>query len=163
YQLDPHGNAVPSQTLTTYNQWIWEVPFSAYTANQANLTFLSEADLDYGVYNGLLDPPYEYQVPVFITSMPPLPFADTCQLGEPSVTRVSPPTVKPGATLTIVGTALDPSAVQAVLIGGQALSPANFKPISDTQIQVVAPNTPGPSQSVVVQTSQGTSNSNVTI
>jgi hypothetical protein len=92
----------------------------------------------------------------------PLPF-DSFSLKPPTVTSVSTPTVKQGADFTINGEGLYPSLVTGVLIGGQALPSANYQVVSDTKITVVAPNSAGMDEPVVVQTSQGVSNSNVTI
>jgi len=52
-----------------------------------------------------------------------------------------------------------------VLIGGTAVDPANVTTVSDTQINVVAPDfvTCELGCTVVVQTTQGVSNDNVTI
>jgi len=56
--------------------------------------------------------------------------------------------------------------VQSVLIGGTQVEPANVTTTSDTQIAVIAPDTiecHGSGCSVVVQTSEGTSNTDQTI
>jgi hypothetical protein len=143
------------QSGSFFNQWIWQVPFTAYAANQTNFGFQSELS---NIASASSD-----DLSIVVNSRVPIPFGDTFQLSSPKVTGVSPATVKPGDTFTIAGTALYPALVQAVLIGGQALNPANFTPVSDTQIQVVAPNTPGSSLPVVVKTSQGLSNADVTI
>jgi len=160
YQFAPHGSAVPSETTTTYNQWIWEVPFAAYTPDQTTLEFSTEADLNYTVFYGSI-PPQSYNQYSFnanLVSTVPLPFGDTRQILAPRVTGVSTPMVRPGDTFTIEGQALYPSLVQSVLIGGTPLSSANYKTISDTKIQVVAPNTLGTGLPIVVQTSKGYSN-----
>ncbi len=162
YQLNTHSGPLSPQTLTTYNQWIWEVPFAAYDPNPTSFQFSSAANLQYIVWswNGNGTP---YNLGATVLSSVPLPLGDTFKLNSPTVTGVSAPTVKPGDTFTIEGQGLYPSIVEGVLIGGVPLSPDNFKPLSDTQIQVVAPNTPGSSLPVVVKTSQGLSNANVTI
>ncbi len=49
------------------------------------------------------------------------------------------------------------------VIGGQPLNPSNFSVLSDSQISVVAPNTPGNALPVVVKTTQGVSKGDVTI
>jgi|GEM_PF-1164314 len=163
YQINPHSDALPPQTITTYNQWIWEVPFNAYEANPTSFKFTTTAALDFVVWNGAFGDHSRFQVTAFHESSVPLPLGDTFQLGSPTVTGVSTPTVKPGDTFTIEGQSLYPSTVQAVLIGGVPLSADNFKPVSDTKIQVVAPNMLGSSLPVVVKTSQGLSNANITI
>jgi hypothetical protein len=58
---------------------------------------------------------------------------------------------------------LYPSLVESVLIGGEPLTADNFRPISDTKIEVVAPNTRGSALPVVVKTSQGFSNADIAI
>src|SRR5262249_8310373 len=97
------------------------------------------------------------------TTTVPFPFGATFALASPTVTGVSTPSVDPGETFTIHGSGLYPSLVEAVLIGGQALDQSNVAPISDTEIQGVAPNIPGTSLPIVVKTSQGDSNDNVVI
>lgn len=97
------------------------------------------------------------------TFNPPLPFGDTFQLQSPAVSGVSVPTVAPGGEFTITGSAFYPSLVQGVVIGGQALGPASFSVLNDGQIEVVAPDMTGEALPVIVKTSQGFSNANVTI
>ncbi|MBX6325805.1 MAG: IPT/TIG domain-containing protein, partial [Chthoniobacterales bacterium] len=81
------------------------------------------------------------------------------------VTSVNPTTVNAGDTFAINGTGFYPNLVQAVLIGGTAVDQANVTTVSDTQINVVAPDfvTCEFGCTVVVQTTQGASNDNVTI
>jgi hypothetical protein len=93
----------------------------------------------------------------------PTPFGDLYQLGDPVVSGVSSATVKPGQTFTIEGQALYPSLIESVLIGGEPLTSSNFRSISDTEIEVVAPNLRGSALPVVVKTSQGYSNANISI
>ena len=82
----------------------------------------------------------------------PIPFGVTFVLEKPMVTSVEPTSVAVGDEFTIAGTGLYPSLVTGVLIGGQALPQANFSTVSDTEITVVAPDRPGSSLPVVVQT-----------
>lgn len=145
------------RTTTFVNQWLWQVPFEKYTPGATTIRFYVYAANEFTA-NGGPD-----AVIASFDSVVPTPFGSTFELGHPAVTRVSEPTVSPGSTFTIDGQALYPGLVEAVLIGGQALPAANFEPVSDTRIQVVAPNTPGASLPVVVKTSQGFSNSDVTI
>jgi IPT/TIG domain len=81
------------------------------------------------------------------------------------VTGVSPGCVDSGDSFTIHGTGLYPSLVQAVLVNGNAVDPHAITPISDTQLNVIAPDTiechfgcP-----VEVQTNEGSSNTNFDI
>ena len=142
--------------FTATDSWIWVVPFKDYSPGQTQLPFTSYAD------RGAGDRPVH--VPDCSTPLSaPLPFGDTFQLQNPVVSGVSVPTVAPGGEFTITGSAFYPFLVQGVVIGGQALSPSSFTVLNDSQIEVVAPNTPGNAQSVVVKTGQGLSNGNVTI
>lgn len=145
-------------TTTFYDQWIWEVPFSSY--NTYPDYFISMETLPY--YTTWSDPSHNVS-PVDINTHPPEPFGGTFQLGKPVVTGVSTPTVKPGETFTIEGSAMYPSLIQGVSIGGQPLISGSYAPVSDTAIQVVAPDTPGESLPVVVKSTQGFSNDNVKI
>ena len=141
--------------LTFVNQWIWEVPFTAYSAAQQNITFNSQAFL------GILT----NSVTANLNSVVPLPFGDVFALQQPAVTGVSPSSVGVGDEFTVTGTGFYPSLVTAVLIGGTAVNPANITAVSDTQINVIAPSFDFCELgcTVVVQTTQGTSNHNVTI
>jgi hypothetical protein len=151
YQLsDPNEQ----DQLTFTNQWIWEVPFSSY--------------------EGFDSPPYDQNMDTWATTkhevtaemypFVPYPFGNTTTLQNPVITSVSPACVFPGATFDINGTGLYPSLVSSILIGGQPLSSAQYKPVSDTEIEVIAPNQQEvDAQPVVVQTGLGLSNSNVTI
>ncbi len=139
-------------TLTFYNQWIWQVPFTAYTTAQQNVTFASQAIL------GILT----NSVTANLNSVVPLPFGDVFTLQQPVVTGLSSSTVEEGTTFTIQGTGLYPSLVSAVIIGGTAVNSANISNVSDTQIDVVAPFL-CVDCAVVVQTTQGTSNHDFTI
>jgi hypothetical protein len=93
-----------------------------------------------------------------------MPFGDTFALADPVVTGVSKPTVKPGDTFTIQGSAFYPSLVSGVLIGGLALDSANYHVDDSGHIDVVAPPTiVGQGLKVQVQTTVATSQSVVTI
>jgi hypothetical protein len=157
-------NRKSGETDTYYNQWIWKVPFAAYgnPTGFPDQIFVATA---FG-YITVNNPNNTWSN--YFLSPARVPFDWTFQLTSPSVTGitvngVSTSTVNPGEKFTIEGTAMYPSLVKDVLIGGQSVGTANFKPTSDTKIQVVAPNTPGRSLRVVVETQQGYSNDNVTI
>ena len=63
-----------------------------------------------------------------------------------------------------MGSAFYPSLVTSVLVGGTPLAPTQYSVVSDTKIAVVAPAQFGVfPQAVVVQTTQGVSNDNVTV
>ena len=95
----------------------------------------------------------------------PIPFGFTFALEMPHVTSVDPTSVSVGVEFTITGTGLYPTFVEAggVLIGGQPAPAANISPDSDTEITVVAPNTPGNSLPVELRTTEGLSPELVTI
>ena len=100
-------------TITLFNQWIWEVPFTAYSTTQQNIAFTSEAEL--GILTNSLT--------AKLNSTVPLPFGDTFALRQPVVTSVSPTSVFEGDEFTIAGTGLYPSLVTGVLINGEPLAP----------------------------------------
>ena len=141
--------------MTVTDSWIWRVPFQDYSPGQTYLPIL--AHFDVGPVTGANTYDFDY------TFNPPLPFGDTFQLQSPAVSGVSVPTVAPGGEFTITGSAFYPSLVQGVVIGGQALGPASFSVLNDGQIEVVAPDMTGEALPVIVKTSQGFSNANVTI
>jgi len=155
-----------SETIDLFSQWIWSVPFSDYASWQTEFQYHSDAFMG-GTYRFVLPfvSPFNLNVAAHLTSTVPLPFGRTFALQPPAVTSVSPISVNAGDTFTIQGTGLYPSLVQAVLIGGTALNSDNISTVSDTQIKVVAPAFFACELgcSVVVQTSQGTSNDNVII
>ncbi len=151
-------------TLAFFNHWIWQIPFDRYLTQWVDAEFSSQATMKagYGLFGflGLTDEPT-----VNLTSVVPLPFGRTFALQQPAVTSVNPTTVNAGDTFAINGTGFYPNLVQAVLIGGTAVDQANVTTVSDTQINVVAPDfvTCEFGCTVVVQTTQGASNDNVTI
>ena len=149
------NNTQASDTALSFtNQWVWLVPFSAYTDSQQSLSFLSGTNLgtsSVGLLGGQL------------CSTVPFPFGRTFDLQQPMVNSVSPTTVFGGDEFTITGSGLYPSLVTGVLIDGEPLATTQFSTVSDTEITVVAPDTLGFFLPIVVQTSQGVSNDNVTI
>ncbi len=166
-------NELPSQseTIDLFSQWIWSVPFSNYFDSQTEFQYHSDAFMS-GTYCGFdgFNPPlclkfFLLNVSAHVTASVPLPFGRTFALQQPAVTSVNPTTVNAGDTFAINGTGFYPNLVQAVLIGGTAVDQANVTTVSDTQINVVAPDfvTCEFGCTVVVQTTQGASNDNVTI
>jgi hypothetical protein len=150
-----------TETITTYQGWIWEIPFSDYQSSQTEFQFNSYADLNAKWHHG-----YPAFICASLTPSVPLPFGRTFAVQPPVVTGVNPSCVNSGDQFTIQGTGLYPSLVQSVLIGGTPVNPANITTVSDTQINVIAPDTfacHGTGCSVAVQTTQGTSNTNFTI
>lgn len=145
-------------TTTFFNQWIWQIPFTAYAEGQKSIAFHTTASA-YKT-NQVPIPPV---VTTDLTSTVPVPFGDVFTLQAPRVASVDHSSVRPGSTFTITGSGLYPSLVTAVLIGGTPLPPGNYQSVSDTQITVVAPKSVGRSQTVVVQTAQGVSNDDVKI
>jgi hypothetical protein len=158
------GPNSPPQATTFSNQWIWQVPFSGYQAGQTQITVASEAR---STFYGGFSPCTPFQdCPTFgtpLSSVVPLPFGDTFALQQPSVSSVNPTCANAGTQFVISGTGFYPSLVQSVVIGGTALDSSQYTTTSDTAITVIAPEMSGAALSVVVETSQGQSNSNVTI
>ena len=158
-----YGTPAPgtSELIVFYSQWIWEVPFSSYSANQTTVNVNSEALSSFMS----LCVPFQ-SCPTFtagLQSVVPLPFGDTFVLKPPVVKSVSPTCANAGSTFVITGTGMYPSLVTSVLIGGVALDPSQYTTNSDTSITVVAPEESGDALSVVVQTAEGLSNADVTI
>jgi hypothetical protein len=137
------------------NSWIWVVPFKDYATDEADLNVAPFVDVTPVNTGGGFQ--LEYTAPI------PLPFGDTFQLQDPVVTGVNVPTIAPGQEFTIKGASFYPALVEGVVIGGQALGPSSFNVVDNNDIEVVAPNSPGNAQSVVVKTVEGFSNSNITI
>lgn len=147
YLQPPQGE----QLNTYYNLWIWELPFSQYQEGQQLLLMRSEAVQGSGFANGLL---------VSMVSGIPMPFGDTFSLQQPVVSSVSPTCVNAGDNFTINGTGFYPSMLSKVLIYNTS---AHYTPVSDRQIQVVAPDLSGYELPVIVQTAKGQSNDDVKI
>ena len=145
------------RTSSFFNQWLWQVPFANYGPGATTVTIGSNAINRFQV-NG-----ETHGLGAYLDSIVPTPFGDLYQLGDPVVSGVSSATVKPGQTFTIEGQALYPSLIESVLIGGEPLTSSNFRSISDSEIEVVAPNMRGSALPVVVKTSQGYSNANISI
>jgi hypothetical protein len=93
----------------------------------------------------------------------PVPFGKLTELDPPLVNNDNPKAVKAGETFIINGVNFFPSLLESVLIGGNALDPANFMAINSQQIEAVAPDTPGQALPVVVKTTQGFSGADATI
>jgi Ca2+-binding RTX toxin-like protein len=148
-------------TISFLNQWIWEVPFNSYSNDQKEISISSEGHLQWS-------PPFNHEILGTLiagrTSSVPLPFGDTFVLQNPMVLNVNPACVLPGSTFTINGTGMYPSLVTGIAIGGTPLTTSQYSKMSDTLLQVIAPDQPSEApQPVVVQTALGLSNSNVTI
>jgi hypothetical protein len=147
--------------LDLYNNWIWQVPFASYAgATQGQLVMNFAAHLDATLSDvGLM------AVSLTMSSLVPWPFGETFQIQPPTVTAVNPSCVDSGDSFTITGSGLYPSLIQSVIINGTPVVPQAITTISDTQTNIIAPSTiqchfgcP-----VVVQTNEGTSNTNQSI
>ncbi|MGH6904950.1 MAG: IPT/TIG domain-containing protein [Geminicoccaceae bacterium] len=141
--------------IISYNQWIWELPFTAYDPGQDEIVFHSFAVQETN------DGGAKRSLKVDLDSPVPLPFGDTFALQPPAVTSVDPDDVCANEKVTITGTGFYPSLVQRVLIDGDALDA--FSTVSDTEITVFAPDFLGFALPVAVQTAEGLSNDDVTI
>ena len=154
-----------TETSTSFvNYWIWSYPRSAYGANQASFNFSTSSTLHY---------PVKQQVTSTVGSPSvlnkvPLPFSTWTPLA-PNVVNITKggtvvTTVTAGDSFVINGTGFYPATVQDVLLGGEVVQMPSVN--SDTAITVIAPgkgillSTP---LSVVVRTTQGFSNTDVTI
>jgi hypothetical protein len=148
-------------TISFLNQWIWEVPFTSYSNDQKEISIGSEGNLQWSL-------PFSHEilgtVIAGLTSSVPLPFGDTFALQNSTVLSVNPACVLLGSTFCINGTGMYPSLVTGVAIGGTPLTTSQYSKMSDTLLQVIAPDQPSEAlQPVVVQTALGLSNSNATI
>jgi len=165
WHYDFPDGLVSKDLLTFYNQWIWEVPFSQYSAGQKTVVVGSEGHSEFDTGEENFSCGFQGYCPIttLLNSTVPLPSGDTFALQKPAVLSVSPTCANAGSTFTINGTGFYPSLVTSVLIGGRQLNPSQFTTTSDTAISVTAPEEPGEFLPVVVQTEEGLSNANVTI
>ena len=152
WEFAPTSGPIPTATL--FSSYIWQVPFSAYSTGST---------LNFNTVIAGLTPNNPNSDQLLLRAAAPIPFGSTFKLASPVVNSLSAPTVTPGEIFTITGSSFYPSLVEGVLIEGQALSPANFTVVNDGQIQVVTPNILGNDQSIVVKTTQGFSNANITL
>lgn len=145
-------------SLDLYNNWIWQVPFASYNgAAQGELVVNYSASLEtHNTDTGL------EAVDLTFSASVPWPFGETFQIQPPVVAGISPSCVDSGQPFTVQGTGLYPSLVQAVLVNGTPVAPSAVTTASDTQLNVIAPDTvqchfgcP-----VAIQTNEGTSNTN---
>jgi hypothetical protein len=155
WTYDDHSNPGGAKLDSYTNQWIWEVPFSAYQSTQDSFTFHSFA------WERAVIPSFKINLELISTL--PVPFGQNFTLQKPDVLSVNPTCVNAGNVFAIAGTGFYPSLVTSVLIDGSPLAPTQFTAASDTLINVVAPEQSGESLPVTVQTGEGVSNSNVAI
>ena len=138
--------------------WIWAIPLEDYSPSQQTVSFKSDAWAEYLVPWGRF-PEQSFS----FTSTAPLPFNQT-DLGSPTVAGVSSPTASRGDIVTITGS--DFYLIDGVLIGGHSVPSANYHVVaSNTTLQVVIPDDQplGGNQSIVINTDEGISNSDVKI
>jgi hypothetical protein len=148
-----------TQSLQTfYNNWIWVTDWDDYGSTQTVIPISSSAQSTYSV----TDIAFAGVMVAWQTTVP-LPFGDTFALQKPVVQSVSPTCANAGTEFTITGTGMYPSLVTAVLIGGTPADTSQYTTVSDTAITVVAPEMSGEALPVIVQTTQGESNADVTI
>lgn len=144
--------------------WIWAVPFDAYASGQTSIsysTFMTESifhekAVSWGDTEELVQ-----SLALALVSAVPLPFNQT-QLAPPTVASISSSSVKPGDAITVTGTNF--YLLNAVLIGGNPVPSSNYEVVnSDTTLRVIVPaNQPvGQNQSIVINTDEGLSNSNI--
>jgi hypothetical protein len=139
-------------TLTFANQWIWEVPFTRYRANQLTVQIDSSAQSSFIDGNTGICVPFQScpMIEVSLSSVVPLPFGQTFALQPPVVQSVNPTCANAGTQFVISGAGFYPSLVPSVVIGGTPLDPSQYTTTSDTAITVIAPEMSGDSLSVVV-------------
>lgn len=161
FQVNDIASHFPGDVLYD-DQWIWQVPFSSYSpSDPPDLFFNTSAFLNVNL-SGLPD----VNLQVELSPSVPWPFGRTFSLQPPVVTGVSPSCVNSGDSFIIEGSAFYPSLVQSVEIGGTPVSPDSITKVSDTQLEIIAPDTilcHGEGCAVSVQTTQGTSNTNFNI
>lgn len=149
----------------SYTQnWIWAVPFDSYEAGQTSISYLTiTTEQIYRDWSGFKEPDPVQFLSLAIMSVVPLPFNQT-QLAPPSVTGVSTLSASPGDVITVTGANF--YLLNSVLIGGNPVPESNYSVVeSDTSLQIIIPaNQPsGPGQSIVINTDEGLSNSDITL
>jgi hypothetical protein len=148
---------------TFYNKWIWVSEWSSYGSTQAVITIYSDAQSNYATLKCDFGTEPCPSVSASMNMNVPFPFGTTFALQQPVVLSVSSTCVNAGDKFTITGTGLYPSLVTGVVIGGTPVDSRLLTFVNDKAITVIAPDQSGDSLPVVVQTTQGSSNDNVTI
>jgi hypothetical protein len=151
------ANPRPNVLYSVAASWVWYVDRAGYgnTPNEirnvfSNFMFGSTQTLGAGVCG----------------FPPPFP---TFSVGAPEIDSVNPEAVqRGGGTFLIHGEHMYPGILRNVLLGGDALSPANIVPINDKEIRVVVPSSQstGPNPIQVTTSFNGSvlpSNSDVTV
>lgn len=148
--------------------WFWTVPWDAYAdggeGSTGRLEFTSRLEMG---------SPADF-VAEFACAVP-YPFEGILDVGEPTITSVSPTTVERGQKFTITGSQLYPGLVNAILLGGTSVGDANFTANGETSpssgvftVDVIVPGTQntGTNSVVAQQTFNSTarfSNDDVTV
>jgi len=170
YTTKQKDQYLDGDTYIYTQNWIWAVPFDAYADGETSITYSTRLKGEretvwYSYYEGNEYPHYELKTiaeGVLYTAVP-FPFNDT-ELSAPSVISVDRNTAKPGDVITVTGTNL--YLIESVVIGGNPLPAGNYEVVdSDTTIRMVIPanQEKGPNQSIVINTQEGFSNSNVVL
>jgi hypothetical protein len=161
---DKHSNG---DVFLMNNQWIWEIDWPGYegwngttkTATETNFVIFSS------VLTGYHGKSISYNTGNYgqLYCAAPLPF-DTFELEAPVVTAVDPTSALSGQQFDIVGSAMYPSLVTAVQLGGVPLRDGNFTTVDNETITVVVPAAITKGKKIVgVQTSQGESNTDIVV
>lgn len=145
--------SVQPEGLTFFDSWIWEVPFDSY-GSLDTLPYSVNGNAIFNDSNNLVLP----QINVFL----PFPFGKVFSLQPPVITGLDPDYVELGKSFTIRGSGFYPSLVTDVLIGGSSVGADNYTTVSDTEITVIAPFY-APDDTVLVKTTEGTSNEDFAI
>ena len=123
------ANPRPNVLYSTAESWIWYIDRDVYggTPNAIPEVFSHlYSGTGFTHINGVCGFP------------PPFP---TFSIGAPEITSVDPSTVqRGGGTFLIHGGQMYPGILRNVLLGGDALPPANIVPINDREIRVVVPS-----------------------
>ena len=158
YDLTQNNVTHSNETFLITNHWIWEIGFDQYLPGQESIQFQSAGTM---LYSPAIGSPTTMNLNAI--NAIPLPF-DTFTLSEPTVTGVNPTSVEQQHSFDILGSGLYPSLVTAVQLGGVSLPTGNYSPSSDSDVTVTVPGTFDTGQQTVgVQTSQGQSNTDVTV
>lgn len=146
--------------------WFWTVPWDAYADGGAGTTGRLEFTSQLAMGGDF--------VAEFVCAVP-YPFEGILDVGEPTITSVSPTTVQRGQKFTITGSELYPGLVNAILLGGTSVGDANFTANGETSpgsgvftVDVIVPGTQntGTNSVVAQQTFNSTarfSNDDVTV
>jgi len=139
--------------FTPQTSWFWTVPWDAYADGGAGSTGRLE-------FTSQLEMRGEGELGDFVAEFAcavPYPFEGILDVGQPTITSVSPTTVQRGQKFTITGSDLYPGLVNAILLGGTSVSDTNFTANGETSpgsgvftVDVIVPGTQNAGTNTVV-------------